>query len=357
MATSRRMSTAILQRGTLQSRQLQRGDIIRQYASAAAAASTTAAAENKKTTSSTSDSKASTTTPSTKTAGASATKSTDSKASQTLPPPKVKVVLKDYDPYESLDPDFQDSSKSVADLAGAASWKSAIVLKFMNLLKMDIEENQAAPVAGRIYVDVCKMQAYHPPEATEFSDSAEFFYKDLGLTPSLAQWFQITSLHMWIMLVRMRALPEKYAPVYEQALVDGIFIDIERMLVSDYKIKSGRIINNTMKELNLLLRGSVLAYDEALMTNDAVFSAAIWRNIFGAKKEIDMKHVATLVKYARAHLYVLEKMSDFDFAVGRFTFLPPWLDQNPDNILQYQPPPLPSNKIFPGYESKFSRDN
>ncbi|KAK9447898.1 surface antigen-domain-containing protein [Limtongia smithiae] len=287
-----------------------------------------------------------------------------SRSKSQLPSPKVKVMLDaSYDPYAEQKEKFASASTnaSLAELSGAASWRARVVLKFMQVFRMDIEENQAAPVAGGIYVRLCGQQGLHAPGTEEYSATARFYYQDMELTPSLSQWFQITTLHIWMLLARMRALPQKYAVIYEQALVDGLFLELERRLAQDYKVKSGRIIDNTMKELNLQLRGSILAYDEALTIDtakgDAVLATAIWRNVFGGRKNIDVAHLATMVRHVRTHLYVLNKLSDFDFAVGRFAFLPPWLEHNPDTVLRYQPPPLPSKYIFPGYESKFSRDN
>ncbi|KAK9325690.1 ubiquinol-cytochrome C chaperone-domain-containing protein [Lipomyces orientalis] len=291
-------------------------------------------------------------------------RSTASKKTQ-LPIPKIKHIIDpSYDPYapvrqheEAASGVAADANKSLAELSGVSLWRAKLVLKFMQLFRMDIEENQAAPVAGRNYMQLCKAQGYHHPEAKEYGSSAKFYYEHLGLTPSLSQSFQISALHIWMLLVRMRALPEKYANAYEQALVDGMFLDLEKRMVNDYKIRSNRLINNTLKEFNLQLRGSVLAYDEGLMADDAVLGAAIWRNIFGGRKDVNMAKVAILVQYVRTHIYVLDKMSDFDFGVGRFVFFPPWIEHNPDTVLRYQPPPLPSTYIFPGYESKFRRDN
>ncbi|KAJ8103229.1 ubiquinol-cytochrome C chaperone-domain-containing protein [Lipomyces tetrasporus] len=293
---------------------------------------------------------------------ASEPRSTASKKTTQLPIPKIKHIIDpSYDPYAPVRQQaagaVPDANKSLAELSGVSLWKAKLVLKFMELFRMDIEENQAAPVAGRNYMQLCKAQGYHHPEAKEYGSSAKFYYEHLGLTPSLSQSFQISALHIWMLLVRMRALPEKYANAYEQALVDGVFLDLEKRMVNEYKIRSNRLINNTLKEFNLQLRGSVLAYDEGLMADDTVLGAAIWRNIFGGRKDVNMAKVAILVQYVRTHIYVLDKMSDFDFGVGRFVFFPPWIEHNPDTVLRYQPPPLPSTYIFPGYESKFRRDN
>ncbi|KAK9465592.1 ubiquinol-cytochrome C chaperone-domain-containing protein [Lipomyces arxii] len=278
--------------------------------------------------------------------------------SSQLPTPRVRRVLDpNYDPYANSRFGPESQNKSLAELSGSAPWKARLMYGYMKLFRMDIEENQAAPVAGGIYMEQCKIQAYHPPGAKLYSPLAEFYYVDLDLTPTLAQWFSIASLHAWMLLVRMRALPPKYADVYEQALIDGIFLDMEKRIVAEYNVRSGRLINNSLKEFNVQLRGAVFAYDEAILVSDAVLAAAIWRNVFNGRQNINLDHLASLVRHVRTHLYVLDKMSDFDFAVGRFAFLPPNIEYNPETVFKYQPPPLPSKQIFPGYESRFSRTN
>ncbi|KAK9462922.1 ubiquinol-cytochrome C chaperone-domain-containing protein [Lipomyces oligophaga] len=281
----------------------------------------------------------------------SAVRSNEDQQTQLPKPASVFVSTKfDASNEASVDSKITPVEQNVPD-----RWVAGLIMRVMRLLHIDVEENQAAPVAGRVYMRLCKNQALHLPGTKEYAKIPQFYYEVLGLKPSLAQWFQVASLHAWMLQVRMRALPEKYASIYEQALIDGIFLDTEKMLVDSYKIRTGKIIENTLKELHLQLRGSTLAYDEGLLGDDAVLGAAIWRNIFAADSDIDMRNVSRMVKYVRANLFILDRTTDFDFAIGRFVFIPPWIDPHPENVLKYQPQKLDSQFLFPGYESKFSQ--
>lgn len=201
-------------------------------------------------------------------------------------------------------------------------WKEAlgeIVIKSFNL---DMDKVRSGPVAGSYYYAMCKEQGLQF-ENEPLSTSAKFFYEDLKLPRTFSQWFQITILHEWILFVRMRAMPFKYGKNYQQKLVDRTFSDVELRLYDEMNVNSGRIADQYLKDFNSQLRGAVFAYDEGFFTDDATLAAAIWRNLFGGRKNVDMVHLEAMVRYVRAQLYVLSKISDREFATGKFKFVSP----------------------------------
>ncbi|SCU80798.1 LAME_0B04610g1_1 [Lachancea meyersii CBS 8951] len=213
-------------------------------------------------------------------------------------------------------------SKYESKLYQLPKWKEAlgeIVIKSFNL---DMDKVRAGPVAGSYYYALCKEQGLQF-ENEPLSSTAKFFYEDLKLPRTFSQWFQVTILHEWILFVRMRAMPFKYGKNYQQKLVDRTFSDIELRLFDEMNVNSGRIADQYLKDFNSQLRGAVFAYDEGFFTDDATLAAAIWRNLFGGRKNVDMVHLEAMVRYVRAQLYVLSKMSDREFAMGGFKFVPP----------------------------------
>ncbi|SCU98947.1 LAFA_0G21022g1_1 [Lachancea sp. 'fantastica'] len=213
-------------------------------------------------------------------------------------------------------------SKYESKLYQLPKWKEAlgeIVIKGFNL---DMDKVRAGPVAGSYYYAMCKEQGLQF-ENEPLSATAKFFYEDLKLPRTFSQWFQVTILHEWILFVRMRAMPFKYGKNYQQKLVDRTFSDIELRLFDEMNVNSGRIADQYLKDFNSQLRGAVFAYDEGFFTDDSTLAAAIWRNLFGGRKNVDMVHLEAMVRYVRAQLYVLSKMSDREFAMGGFKFVPP----------------------------------
>lgn len=57
-------------------------------------------------------------------------------------------------------------------------------------------------------------------------------------------------------------------------------------------------------------RGVILAYDEGLVKGDAVMASAVWRNIYKAEEDVDMRHVAAIVSWMRLTLKNLDQMLD-----------------------------------------------
>lgn len=201
-------------------------------------------------------------------------------------------------------------------------WKEALGELVIRTFKLDMDKVRAGPVAGFYYYSLCKEQALQY-EGEELSETAKFFYEDLKLPRTFSQWFQITLLHEWILFVRMRAMPFKYGRNYQQKLVDRTFADIEMRLFEEMNVNSGRIADQYLKDFNTQMRGAIFAYDEGFFTDDATLATAVWRNLFSGRKNIDMVHLEAVVRYIRSQLYVLSRLSDRDFAMGNFKFVPP----------------------------------
>lgn len=203
-----------------------------------------------------------------------------------------------------------------------SGWKQSIGQWVVSIFNIDMDKSRAGPVAGSYYFGECKRQGmYYPNEP--LSDTAKFFYQTLNLPMSFAQQFQISVLHYWILSVRMRAMPFKYGRNYQQKLIDRIFRDMELRMSGELNISSNRIIEGYLKDFHKQLLGATISYDEALMTDDITFAAALWRNVFSGNPDTDMRHVEALVGYVRSQLYVLNKMSDREFGFGRFKFVAP----------------------------------
>ena len=201
-------------------------------------------------------------------------------------------------------------------------WKEALGELVIRAFHLDMDRVRAGPVAGSYYYKICKEQGLQY-EDEPLSETAKYFYEDLKLPRTFSQWFQITVLHEWILFVRMRAMPFKYGRNYQQKLVDRTFSDIELRLFEEMKVNSGRIADQYLKDFNTQLRGAIFAYDEGFATDDGTLATAVWRNLFGGRKNIDMVHLESVVRYIYSQLYVLSRLSDREFATGKFKFVPP----------------------------------
>lgn len=146
------------------------------------------------------------------------------------------------------------------------------------------------------------------------------WYSKHALLPTFQSWFHITLLHVWMLMVRIRALPKKIGKMYQQELVNHFFEDCEHRMRNDYKIYSERIISLYMKDLLMQFHGCIFAYDEGMYRNDCVLALALWRNLYAGKIKINVSFLAASVLYVRNTLFELDNMSDEDIQKANVTF-------------------------------------
>ncbi|KAM0754906.1 hypothetical protein T439DRAFT_321965 [Meredithblackwellia eburnea MCA 4105] len=153
-----------------------------------------------------------------------------------------------------------------------------------------------SPTTVKLVTGLAKLFGYHSQTSTairttsDFYDrcaergeiEAPFFYEECSLPPSFQTWFSITTLHIWLLTVRFRALPAPLGRTYIQELINHFFIDVELRIRGPYNVTQSKLIKGYMQDMLEQYRGSVTAYDEGLIAGDAVLAAAIWRNVFGA---------------------------------------------------------------------------
>lgn len=201
-------------------------------------------------------------------------------------------------------------------------WKESLGEFVISSLHLDMDKVRAGPIAGSYYYNICREQGLQV-EGEKLSPSAKYFYETLKLPRTFSQWFQITALHEWMLFTRMRAMPFKYGRNYQQKLLDRTFSDIELRLFDEMNIHSGRIVDQYLKDFDTQLKGAVLAYDEGFYTDDATLATAVWRNLFAGRKNIDINLLEDVVKYIRSQVYIMSRLSDREFATGKFNFVLP----------------------------------
>ncbi|PIL26877.1 hypothetical protein GSI_11057 [Ganoderma sinense ZZ0214-1] len=139
------------------------------------------------------------------------------------------------------------------------------------------------------------------------------------LPPTFQSWFTITNLHVWLLTVRLRALPPPLGTNYVQGLIDHFFLDIEdrvRTILQPvsansiappqnlrpytspsefYTVANGqgrprpkgstpeRLVTRQMKIFKEQWAGMGMSFDYGLAHSDAELAAAVWRNLLGAR--------------------------------------------------------------------------
>ncbi|PYH95361.1 ubiquinol-cytochrome C chaperone [Aspergillus ellipticus CBS 707.79] len=146
-----------------------------------------------------------------------------------------------------------------------------------------------------------------------------WWYEELGLVPTFSTWSQVTFLHMYLLTVRLRALPSHESlQTHSQHLIDHFSHNAEHRMDVLHGLTSRTIRNKFLKDLFIQWRGVLAAYDEGLIKGDAVLGAAVWRNLWKAShtgpdsKDLNWSKIAHVVAYMRRVLSELSQVHEAD---------------------------------------------
>ncbi|CZR61505.1 related to CBP3-required for assembly of cytochrome bc1 complex [Phialocephala subalpina] len=137
-----------------------------------------------------------------------------------------------------------------------------------------------------------------------------WWHTELGLPPTFSTWSQVTMLHMYFLSARFRCFEAHIAQPWQQHLLDHFFYDAENKMTINHGMHARGTRNKYLKDLFVQWRGVLAAYDEGLFKGDAVLAAAVWRNIFKANEEVDVRKLAQIVSYMRRTLKGLDGVQD-----------------------------------------------
>ncbi|KAJ7668482.1 hypothetical protein DFH06DRAFT_200845 [Mycena polygramma] len=177
--------------------------------------------------------------------------------------------------------------------------------KLTNALGLGSPRSKAQIRTFVIYERLCSIKA----------DEEKSFWRDeCALPPTFQSWFTVITLHIWMLTVRFRALPDTYGRRYADCLVDHFFQDVEdrvRAIMQpshDHKpyiftstfyvnpnAPSGtdkkerlsrapeRLVSQQLKIFKEQWTGFCLSLDLGLVNGDMEMAGAVWRNLLGAR--------------------------------------------------------------------------
>ncbi|KAH8589391.1 ubiquinol-cytochrome C chaperone-domain-containing protein [Bisporella sp. PMI_857] len=200
-------------------------------------------------------------------------------------------------------------------------------------------------VTELLYKECAKQASYTIPkpedEDVEMPKTADgedlgvgegWWHTELGLQPTFSTWSQVTMLHLYVLSARFRNIGTMDAQPFQQHLLDHFFYDAEHRMAVNHNMTARGTRNKYLKDLYVQWRGLIAAYDEGIFKGDAVLAAAIWRNIFKAKEDVDIKGLAMIVSYTRRLLSRLDALSDEALASEKLEFGNPTDEEKVVNI-------------------------
>jgi cytochrome b pre-mRNA-processing protein 3 len=143
----------------------------------------------------------------------------------------------------------------------------------------------------------------------------QFENSSLETQKDFQDWFALTVLHLWIITKKLDTAGE-VANDFKVEMVNHLWLDVEIKL-AQAGVKTN--ITGLVQDLVSTFQGACLAYDEGLHEGDAIFAAALWRNLFHTK-DVDGKELLKVVEHVRKHLKAIEDIPIEDIYESKFKF-------------------------------------
>ena len=149
---------------------------------------------------------------------------------------------------------------------------------------------------------------------------AEKFYREHEVPDSLDGRFEMISLHVYLLLRRLKSEQGGQARAVSQALYDLMFADMDRSL---REMGVGDLgVGKRVKTMAQALSGRIQVYDEGLEQGDDVLKAALRRNLYGTLEEVSDASLSRLAAYIRKQDAALQKQSPESAVSGDLHFDP-----------------------------------
>lgn len=156
-------------------------------------------------------------------------------------------------------------------------------------------------------------------------DGTNFWFDTMQLEPTFSTWSQVSFLHMYILTVKLRTLPNnKDFLDHQRYLLEHFSNAAEDKMALLHGMTARGIRNKHLKDLFVQWRGVLYAYDQGLVQGDAVLGAAVWRNVWKAKEDVDWEKVAMIVGFIRRSIAGLENVDVQEIARGLDAGSPFW---------------------------------
>ncbi|CAK7205548.1 hypothetical protein SEUCBS139899_008325 [Sporothrix eucalyptigena] len=167
-------------------------------------------------------------------------------------------------------------------------------------------------------------------DGEELGKGGGLWHEEFNLLPSFSTWSQVTMLHMYLLITRLRCFDKETYQLWQSMMSDHFFQEAEDKMDRLHHISSRGLRQRHLQDLFMAWRGVIVAYDEGLMRGDAVLAAAVWRNLFKANPDTDLRHLAAIVAWMRRSLAQFERTPDEAFVLHAgatvFSWPPPTFD-------------------------------
>ena len=175
-------------------------------------------------------------------------------------------------------------------------------------------------------------------------------WNELGLPPTFASWFNVSLLHVWMLLVRTRTIEDDaLRKAVNQRIIDNFFLDIERGVIVTANVTNPIIVGKTNKMLLKTYYGSMAALDEAFLKGDAPLADALYRNLYAFDTEhCSAQKLEKVIIYMRRQVYKLDNIETLPYLTGQWRWEEPPIMPGSNRTPSKEPlvklyPPVPGH--------------
>uniref|UniRef100_A0A0K0F3U1 Ubiq_cyt_C_chap domain-containing protein n=1 Tax=Strongyloides venezuelensis TaxID=75913 RepID=A0A0K0F3U1_STRVS len=230
--------------------------------------------------------------------------------STTISMRNIPVKKEDYKPL-SVEEFFEKESSKSSSIPFSITRITNQVKKFITPVKLDS--------VTRSILDKSAVQLYY-----NCANNFPFIVltEKFGLPDTVASWYKLTLMHVWMLLMRLHVSMDYYA--YERfrtSLLTAMWHDIDtRLGIVSKEINERLTTKKDMQKMHGLYIQTLFEYDEGFLKNDIDLAGAIWRNLY-LSKEVDLIQLADVVMYMRGTIAYLDTLETGELLVNG---LPQW---------------------------------
>ncbi|XP_045181402.2 ubiquinol-cytochrome-c reductase complex assembly factor 1-like [Mercenaria mercenaria] len=147
-------------------------------------------------------------------------------------------------------------------------------------------------------------------------------YDYIDLPDTMATWHKLTSLHIWLLMVRL-STEGRDARLVRNETTENFITDMKaksKVIGRELKIM---VKGDELEMLHQMFLAALMNYDEGLLGTDRHLAGALWRSLFNHKPDIDPSHLEIMVAYIRKQVAYLQKIDSKSILTnGLIPFLP-----------------------------------
>uniref|UniRef100_A0A0N4ZJ96 Ubiq_cyt_C_chap domain-containing protein n=1 Tax=Parastrongyloides trichosuri TaxID=131310 RepID=A0A0N4ZJ96_PARTI len=189
------------------------------------------------------------------------------------------------------------------------------VMRLINSIKSHVVKNKTLDSETKMLLDKSASQLY-------FNCANNFPFiilqEKFGLPDTVASWYKLTLMHVWMILMRLHVTMDMYA--YERvrsSLLSAMWHDIDtRLDLISKEVNEKLTTKGDMKKMHGLYIQTLLEYDEGFLKNDTDLAGAIWRNLYTSKENIDPILLCNAIKYMRGTVAYLNTIETGELLVN-----------------------------------------